>query len=81
MSEWIIGLFGKDKWEECEIYATNFVKCILQKFPTNNGGIDYLEPVFQNCKKHLIKEILDFKPKYVFTFGEPCYQLFNIIIN
>jgi len=81
LSRWIKEIFGEDNFKNYAIYATNAVKCILKKFASDNGGSEYLLPMFINCKKYLEKEIELFKPEYIFTFGEPCHQLFLYMLD
>ena len=80
---WIKEIFGDDNFVKYEIYATNAIKCVLKDVATDKGkdGIKYLKPIFEKCKEHLINEIKDFKPDYIFTLGEPCYKLFSYMLK
>jgi len=75
---WLSEVFNLATFNNFNIYATNIVKCILNKVPTDTsvGGLVYLFPCFQFCKRHLLSEITEVKPQYIFTLGEPAHQFF-----
>jgi uracil-DNA glycosylase family 4 len=71
-------LFGVENFNKIEIYATNLVKCQFDSPPTlsKGGALKFLKPRFNFCKKHLEKEIENFKPDVVLTLGESAHKLF-----
>jgi len=83
ISKWLNEIFTPSQFKQFDIYATNLVKCVLDKVPTDPlvGGIEYLIPFFENCKKYLLEELSLFSPQYVFTLGEPAHQLFISLIE
>jgi uracil-DNA glycosylase len=82
IKKYLIELFGNNLFNDFTIFATNVVKCILKEKPTEKYSvIDYLKPIFQNCKDYLIEEIDYFKPNFLFTLGEPAYQLFYSLLK
>lgn len=78
---WLEHLFGKEKFDNFTIYATNIVKCTFPKPPSQYKGKKFLEPYFENCKLYLIEEVKNFKPTIVFTFGEPSHKFFSSIFE
>jgi uracil-DNA glycosylase len=82
LRKYLVELFGNNLFNDFTVFATNVVKCILEKKPTENPSVlDYLKPIFQNCKDYLIKEIDHFKPNFLFTLGGPAYQLFYSLLK
>jgi uracil-DNA glycosylase len=83
IQKWIIDIFGQKQFDSLEVLATNLIKCVLNIVPSNYnlGSLNYIKPLFRNCKKHLIKEFINYKPEYVFTLGEPCHQLFYSMVK
>ena len=83
ISRWLKEVFTDERYNNFEIYATNIVKCVLNKVPTDPhvGGIKYIAPCFDNCKQYLVEEIKLFKPQYVFALGEPAHRLFIGLIE
>jgi len=78
LSRWLRGMISKDKFDKLTLYATNTVKCLLNKPPSSDkkDGLKILRPYFKNCKRYLIEEITLFKPDYLITLGEPAHILF-----
>lgn len=83
LSRWLRGMFGRDRFNDLTIYATNLVKCTFSKPPSlsNGGGLRFLKPHFQNCKEHLKSEIQQFQPTLVMTLGEPAHVLFRSLLE
>jgi len=75
---WLKTIFGEINYHQLTLYATNLVKCSFSEPPTisERGGLTFLKPYFKNCKVHLAKELLSFKPNLVLTLGEPTHKLF-----
>lgn len=78
LSRWLRGLFGQSNFRSLTLYATNLVKCSFIKPPSTarQGGLEFLQPYFQNCKGYLAEEIFRFQPRLVLTLGEPAHKLF-----
>jgi uracil-DNA glycosylase len=78
LSRWLRNIFGVHRFDTLTVYATNLVKCTFAKPPSDSagGGLKFLKPYFQNCKEHLARELLAFKPEFVLTLGEPAHKLF-----
>lgn len=84
ISKWLKEVFAPSiDFDKLNIYATNLVKCILNRVPTDPqvGGIDYLLPCFKKCKKYLLSELEEIQPDYVFTLGEPAHRLFMSLVE
>ena len=83
LSRWLKKMFGKANFQALTLYATNLVKCSFAKPPSisGEGGLKFLKPYFQNCKDYLAEELLNFKPKFVLTLGEPTHKLFVSILD
>lgn len=75
---WLKDLFG-DILDKIDVYATNTVKCTFTgALPTERKdvtGYQFLFNYFMQCKEHLYKEIVNFKPDYIVSFGEPAHML------
>lgn len=80
---WLREVFGKTTLTTFTVYATNVVKCTFNALPSSQkgGALKFLKPLFTECKKHLESEISNFKPDYVFTFGEPTHLLFCSLLK
>lgn len=83
LSKWLNDILGEDIFRGTELYATNVVKCPVKResSASQKRVISLLQPCFYNCKDYLIKEITNFKPTIVLTFGEPAHKLFISILN
>lgn len=83
LSRWLKGMFGAHNFDKLTIYATNIVKCTFSQPPsiTQQGGLKFLLPYFEHCKKYLLTEIQQYKPTLVITLGEPAHKLFRSMIN
>lgn len=81
LSKWLKDLFGASNFNTATLYGTNIVKCTFTDLPSNQGGFNFLKPFFQKCKKYLIKEILNYKPDLVLTFGEAAHKSFISILD
>ena len=80
---WLSDFLGKDIFGQVELYATNVVKCPVKRGASisQKRVLNTLKPFFNNCKDYLIKEIIQFKPTLVLTFGEPAHRLFTTILS
>lgn len=76
LHRWLNDIFGIDNFKSSTVYATNIVKCTLDRVPSDSeqGGREYLRKFFENCKSHLLKEILSFQPDLILSFGEPAHE-------
>jgi len=83
LSRWLRKIFGEDNFHALTLYATNLVKCSFAKPPSTSkaGGLKFLKPYFQNCKDYLAEELLNFRPEFVLTLGEPAHKLFVSILD
>lgn len=81
LKRWLENLFGKETFGEFTIYATNLVKCTFPKPPSTFKQKKFLNPYFENCKSYLVREVLNFKPDLVLTFGEPAHQNFITLFD
>lgn len=83
LSTWLKDVLGKPSFQEAELYATNVVKCPVKRESSTSlkRVLSLLQPCFDNCKNYLIKEITNFKPSIVVTFGEPAHKLFISILD
>ncbi|MCK4260525.1 MAG: uracil-DNA glycosylase family protein [Halanaerobiales bacterium] len=76
LKRWLKGIFGADMFDRITIYATNLVKCSFEQPPSKKVGL-----FFEQCKEHLFKEIVFYKPDLVLTFGQNTHQLFRRILT
>jgi uracil-DNA glycosylase len=78
IQRWLKDVFG-DKLNNIDIYATNAVKCTFAgDLPSERKGVTghkFLSNYFHECKMHLINEIVNYKPDFVVSFGEPAHML------
>lgn len=83
LSRWLKGMFGEHNFGKLTIYATNIVKCTFSQPPSvsQQGGLKFLQPYFENCKEYLLTEIQQYQPTLVMTLGEPAHKLFRSIIS
>jgi len=83
LARWLKDILGKNSFQEIELYATNVVKCPVKRESSTSlkRVLSLLQPCFDNCKNYLIKEIINFKPTIVLTFGEPAYKIFVSILD
>lgn len=82
LSRWLKDLIGKDNLNNITIYATNAVKCILEKFPSGEDKpIEYLMEYYDNCKDYLRNEIIRYKPDILLSFGETTHTLLRSILD
>jgi len=79
LSRWLREeVFGRKSFNSLTLYATNLVKCSLERLPSTarQGGLRFLQPYFENCRDYLFDEISEFRPTLVLTLGEPAHKLF-----
>ncbi len=83
LSRWLKGLFGTENFDSLTLYATNLVKCSFPEPPSRvkEGGLKFLRPYFENCSDYLSKELLNFRPDFVLTLGEPAHKLFISMLD
>jgi len=83
LSRWLKDVLGEHSFKEVELYATNVVKCPVKR--DSSASLkrvrNLLQPCFDYCKDYLVKEIGNFKPTIVLTFGEPAHKLFISILD
>jgi len=60
LSRWLKNIFGKNKFYDVTIYATNLIKCSFSKPPTLLGGQNFIKKYFNKCKSYLINEISNY---------------------
>lgn len=78
LARWIRDCIFGGEFERPTIYATNLVKCRLEKVPTGTPSPEgYLRSYFVVCKETLRLEFQRFKPHIVITFGQPALRLFR----
>ena len=80
---WLSSIFGDINSHANSIYATNTVKCTLEKPPgkSNRSGYSFLKPFFAHCRPHLENEIHRYEPSFVVSFGEPAHMFFRSILD
>lgn len=76
LKRWLTNIFGEENFGKIELYATNLIKCTFDNPPSTKGGKEFLRPFFDNCKSHLLKEIQNYRPNLILTFGEPAHYYF-----
>lgn len=83
ISRWLRNLFGIDTWLDMTIYATNLVKCTLDKPSSDQGegGFNFLKDYFSNCQKYLRSEIKNFQPLLVIGLGESVHRYLRGIFD
>ena len=83
LSRWLKDVLGGHILQEAELYATNVVKCPVKRESSTSPKrvLSLLQPCFDYCKDYLIKEITNFKPTIILTFGEPAHELFISILD
>ncbi len=81
LRRWLESLFGEENFGKFTIYATNLVKCTFPKPPSTFKGKNFLKPYFENCSCYLMREVLNFRPNLVLTFGEPSHRYFTTLID
>jgi uracil-DNA glycosylase len=83
LARWLKDVLGEHSFQEVELYATNVVKCPVKRETSisQTRVLSLLQPCFNNCKSYLAKEITNFKPTIVLTFGEPAHKLFISILD
>ena len=83
LARWLKDVLGENSFHKVELYATNVVKCPVKRESSTSlkRVLSLLQPCFDNCKNYLIKEITNFKPTIVLTFGEPAHKLFVSILD
>jgi len=81
IKRWLKNLFEADNLAKFTIYATNIIKCTFPKPPSTYRGRNFLLPYFENCKKHLQKEVINFYPTLILTFGEPSHYYFTSLFD
>ncbi len=83
LSRWLRHLFGNENFDRVTLYGTNLVKCTFEQKPSNvrGGAKKFLKPFFENCRTHLIEEIISYRPDCVLTLGEPAHQLFQSMLD
>lgn len=63
--------------KKSRIAHTDLIKCFSPSFPPDIKGPDgqqkkvNIESVIQNCSKHLIRQLIEFKPKVIICNGSP----------
>ena len=83
LKRWLRKLLGEDIFKRAEVYATNVVKCQVEREPSISlkSVLNLLTPYFENCRGYLISEITQYEPKLVLTFGDPAHRLFTSILS
>jgi len=82
LSRWLREeVFREDMFNSCILYATNLIKCGFRELPSRLGGLEFLRPYFENCKRHLVEEISRFRPTLVVTLGESAHKLFITVLD
>jgi uracil-DNA glycosylase len=82
LRRWLVSVFGESIFDAFTLYATNLVKCSLEKAPSdNNSNMKLLQTYFRNCRTYIFREISLFKPDFVLAFGEPAHELFFEILS
>jgi uracil-DNA glycosylase len=77
LRRWLTDVFGESIFDTYTLYATNLVKCTLERPPSESGNaLKVLQTYFMYCKSYLLREISLFKPNFVLSFGEPVHELF-----
>jgi uracil-DNA glycosylase len=78
LSTWLRDVLGEHSFREVELYATNVVKCPVQRDSSTSPKrtLGLLQSCFDNCKGYLINEITSFKPTIILTFGQAAHKLF-----
>ncbi len=81
LNRWLERMFCREKFNDFTVYATNLVKCTFPKPPSTYRGKYFLKPYFENCMTHLEKEVLNFRPNLVLSFGEPAHRYFSTMFD
>ncbi len=81
LRRWLNTIFMKEKLDNISIYATNIVKCTFPNPPSTYKRKHFLRPYFENCKSYLIKEIIQYKPDFLMSFGEPAHRYITSLFD
>jgi len=83
LHRWLRNLIGEAAFDQVTIYATNVVKCSFSRPPSefDQGGLKFLEPYADKCRRHLAKEVANYRPGLVISLGEPSHKIFRLVLD